>query len=48
MIQLKAPISLKHGTNEGYDELSLVTKHKVKIFYSLQVMGPSAKMANFH
>ena len=47
VIQLKSPISLKLGTNVGHDELSLVTKHKVKIFYSLQVMGPSAKMAIF-
>ena len=48
VIQLKSPISFKLGTNVGHDKLSLVTKHKVKIFDSLQIMGPSAKMAIFH
>ena len=32
----------------GHDELSIVKKHKVKVFYFPQNMGPSAKMAILH
>ena len=47
VIQLKSPISLKLGKNVGHDELSIATNHKVKMFNSLQVMGPPSKRQYF-
>ena len=45
VIQRKSLISLKLGTNVRLGEKILVTKQKVKIFYSLEIMGHSSKMA---
>ncbi len=47
VIQLISPISPKLSMNVGYGELFTVAKHQLKIFYSLQVMAPFAKMAIF-
>jgi len=43
VIQLKTPISLKLGANVGFCEWMILGKKYVKIFYSLQVMGPPCK-----
>ncbi len=48
VIQLISPISPKLSINVGYGELFTEAKHQLKIFYSLQVMAPFAKMAIFH
>lgn len=36
------------STNVRHNELLIATKHKVEMFYSLQVMAPIAKTATFH